>query len=254
MDVSSLESELFALARAEGTAAFADRLADLLGRRFGAQAVRLRPADAAPAAGDHATLTLTDGGQPVARVELYPPPADVEALAAIAEVAGSAYALVRRVEAAEARAARAEEERGLLEAALRATLQSGEGAVLLGPGDEVRWSAGQGAERLRSDPPGRRSPRWRTREVLDLPEYRLLIPYDPDRRIERRAERARAAWGLTPAQTTVVGHLARGLSNKEIANLLDITEATVEAHLTAIFRASGETGRAAVVARFWALI
>lgn len=251
MDGPTLERELFALAQADGARAFTEQLADLLGRWFGARAVRLRPGDApAPA---EASVALTWKGEVLARLELDPAPGDPAGLALVGELAGEALALVRRLEAVRARAEEAEAARGVLDAALRATVQSAEGAVLVGPGGEVLWEAGAGRERLRTDPPRARSNRWRTREVAELPDYRLLIPYDPDRRVERRAERARVAWGLTPAQTTVLGHLARGLSNKEIANLLEISEATVEAHVTAIFRGSRETGRSAVVARFWAL-
>lgn len=41
---------------------------------------------------------------------------------------------------------------------------------------------------------------------------------------------------LSPAQRTVLVALADGRSNKEIARTLDVAEATIKAHLTAIFR------------------
>ncbi len=57
-------------------------------------------------------------------------------------------------------------------------------------------------------------------------------------------EAARARIGdLSPAQHGVLMALADGRSNKEIARDLDVTEATVKAHLTAIFRKMGVTNR-----------
>ena len=49
---------------------------------------------------------------------------------------------------------------------------------------------------------------------------------------------------LSPAQHGVLLSLVDGRSNKEIAHSLGVTEATVKAHLTAIFRKMGVTNRA----------
>ena len=49
---------------------------------------------------------------------------------------------------------------------------------------------------------------------------------------------------LSRAQYAVLLALADGRSNKQIAYDLDITEATVKAHLTAVFRKMGVTNRA----------
>lgn len=57
------------------------------------------------------------------------------------------------------------------------------------------------------------------------------------------ATRARIA-DLSPAQYRVLLALADGRSNKQIAGDLDVSEATVKAHLTAIFRKLGVTNRA----------
>jgi predicted ATPase/DNA-binding CsgD family transcriptional regulator len=42
--------------------------------------------------------------------------------------------------------------------------------------------------------------------------------------------------GLTPRQAEILGHLGRGLSNKQIATLLHLSVATVERHLATIYR------------------
>lgn len=57
------------------------------------------------------------------------------------------------------------------------------------------------------------------------------------------AARARIA-DLSPAQHKVLLALADGHSNKQIAHDLHVTEATVKAHLTAVFRKLGVTNRA----------
>lgn len=48
---------------------------------------------------------------------------------------------------------------------------------------------------------------------------------------------------LSPAQTKVVIELAKGHSNKVIADNLDLSEATVKSHLSAIFKVLGVTNR-----------
>jgi DNA-binding NarL/FixJ family response regulator len=66
-----------------------------------------------------------------------------------------------------------------------------------------------------------------------------------------RLQRAAALWRLTRRQREVLGQLARGLSNKEIATSLGCAVSTVELHVSQLFRRSGVQGRAALVARFW---
>ncbi|APE29031.1 response regulator transcription factor [Aurantiacibacter gangjinensis] len=48
---------------------------------------------------------------------------------------------------------------------------------------------------------------------------------------------------LTPAQRRILGQIREGLLNKQIAYELDISEATVKAHITAIFRKLGVVSR-----------
>ena len=52
---------------------------------------------------------------------------------------------------------------------------------------------------------------------------------------------------LTPAQRRILGQLYEGLLNKQIAYELDISEATVKAHITAIFRKLGVVNRTQAV-------
>lgn len=58
-------------------------------------------------------------------------------------------------------------------------------------------------------------------------------PVDIDYRLER----------LTPRERAIVGELSAGASNKDIAHKFDVTERTVKAHLTAVFRKLGISGR-----------
>ena len=55
--------------------------------------------------------------------------------------------------------------------------------------------------------------------------------------------RVQAAPQLTPAQRKVIAGLADGLLNKQIAYEMDISVATVKAHMTAIFRKLGANNR-----------
>lgn len=59
---------------------------------------------------------------------------------------------------------------------------------------------------------------------------------------EESADAARVA-SLTPAQRRVITGLSEGLLNKQIAYEMGISEATVKAHMTAIFRKLGANNR-----------
>ena len=50
-------------------------------------------------------------------------------------------------------------------------------------------------------------------------------------------------FGLTDRQAEVLGLMARGKSNRDIAGLLGLSEGTVKIHLTAIFKALGVSSR-----------
>jgi DNA-binding NarL/FixJ family response regulator len=61
---------------------------------------------------------------------------------------------------------------------------------------------------------------------------------------------ADATGGLTARERTVLGLVAKGCSNKEIARRLEISEKTVKTHLTRVFREIGVFDR--VQAALWA--
>lgn len=50
-------------------------------------------------------------------------------------------------------------------------------------------------------------------------------------------------FGLTERQAEVLGLMARGKSNRDIAALLGLSEGTVKIHLTAIFKVLGVSSR-----------
>jgi DNA-binding NarL/FixJ family response regulator len=81
-----------------------------------------------------------------------------------------------------------------------------------------------------------------------LPEAALALD---DAQLSEDKELARKVASLTPQQFRVLDMLADGLLNKQIAAELDVSEATVKAHVTAIFRKLGVRSRtqAAVAAR-----
>lgn len=69
------------------------------------------------------------------------------------------------------------------------------------------------------------------------------------RRSGSAADAARYAQNLTPRQRDVLGCVARGLSNKEIARELDIAEGTVKIHLAALFGHFGARNRTELATR-----
>ena len=78
---------------------------------------------------------------------------------------------------------------------------------------------------------------------------RLLETASPDewqlgsRRVAIAGSAEPAEFGLTERQAEVLGLMASGKSNRDIAALLGLSEGTVKIHLTAIFKALGVTSR-----------
>jgi DNA-binding NarL/FixJ family response regulator len=90
---------------------------------------------------------------------------------------------------------------------------------------------------------------WAPRRVLAQCIERLTRvspgPRSEDVALERR---------LSSREREVFRHAAAGLSNKEVADRLAISRATVKAHLTQIFQKLGVTGRAQLAAVYHGLV
>jgi DNA-binding CsgD family transcriptional regulator len=57
------------------------------------------------------------------------------------------------------------------------------------------------------------------------------------------------AWRLTPAEARVATLVAQGLSNREVAERLSVSENTVVWHLRHVFATTGLTSRTQLAAR-----
>lgn len=87
--------------------------------------------------------------------------------------------------------------------------------------------------------------------VPGMPELFLAVFVKPLPELDARLARAERDWKLTRRQVEVLRELARGESNKGIAEKLRSAESTVEFHVTTLLRKSNAENRAALVARFW---
>lgn len=74
-------------------------------------------------------------------------------------------------------------------------------------------------------------------EIWLPPEYRNLSGK------KKRARSVAERYGLTKSQACVLDLLAEGKTNREIAELLGVTEGTVKIHVSAIFKALGVSNR-----------
>ncbi|MCX7897263.1 MAG: response regulator transcription factor [Rhodocyclaceae bacterium] len=75
-------------------------------------------------------------------------------------------------------------------------------------------------------------------EIWWPPAYREMI------HMRRRPKTVAERFGLTRSQARVLELLAEGKTNREIGELLNVTEGTVKIHVSAIFKALGVTNRA----------
>ncbi len=80
--------------------------------------------------------------------------------------------------------------------------------------------------------------------------YKLVFP--PDRPENFILGRAAEAWGLGVLEVRVLGEVARGLDNKEVAQGVGRALKTVERYVSRLLSKSRSSSRAMLVARFWA--
>ncbi|MCF2856839.1 response regulator transcription factor [Pseudoalteromonas sp. SMS1] len=87
--------------------------------------------------------------------------------------------------------------------------------------------------------------------LLQVLEGETWLPFDIKEKIKdldgEERELAQQVASLTPQQYKVLQYLHEGLLNKQIAYELNISEATVKAHITAIFRKLGVYNRTQAV-------
>ena len=67
------------------------------------------------------------------------------------------------------------------------------------------------------------------------------------RRQQLNTDQAREKFQLTNREQSVIEHLAKGWTNKEIANALEITEQTVKEHIKHIMRKTNSTTRTGIL-------
>ena len=67
--------------------------------------------------------------------------------------------------------------------------------------------------------------------------------WTPDASVAIPTEAIRIIASLSPAQRRILSGLRRGLLNKQIAHEIGVTEATVKAHMTGLFRKLGVSNR-----------
>jgi DNA-binding CsgD family transcriptional regulator len=93
--------------------------------------------------------------------------------------------------------------------------------------------------------------------AFGLPDHRgglqqsriLVLMEEVTQRRERSPEKARERFHLTTREHEVVSYLAKGHTNKEIANALVITEQTVKEHIKHIMEKTCSTTRTGILAR-----
>ena len=79
----------------------------------------------------------------------------------------------------------------------------------------------------------------------------LILMEEVAQRKEHGPEKARERFHLTARQHAVIRYLARGQTNKEIANALKITEQTVKEHIKHIMGKTRSTTRTGILARIF---
>ncbi len=95
--------------------------------------------------------------------------------------------------------------------------------------------------------------------AFGLPDYNgnpqaliLILLEEVGRQNRALTKQAREQYRLTPREQEVLEHLVRGLTNKQIANLLAISEATVKEHIKQIKKKTHSTTRTGILAHLFA--
>lgn len=134
----------------------------------------------------------------------------------------------------------------LVRAPNRVELANGAGRVLL---QKAKRATLAWIERAMTDS----APGWSATRFKDLgaPDLALVTERPAGANFERRIDDARRAWGLSPAQCSVLRLVVRGFSNKEIAASFKRVEGTIELHVSAILRRARVDSRARLLAKFW---
>ncbi len=84
-------------------------------------------------------------------------------------------------------------------------------------------------------------------QVVCPPEYmQVLFDFVATQTEELPNSQRRAKWGLTRREQQLIPLIGRGLSNKEIANYLSLSEQTVKNHIHRILRKVGVSSRLSV--------
>lgn len=107
-------------------------------------------------------------------------------------------------------------------------------------------------ERIRAALAGQRARELQTLRLNESGDDWLV--FEPLRGITSTVRRAKLKWELTERQTEVAAGILRGLSNKQIATELGITENTVEYHVTRLLQSAGAGTRAEFAARACELV
>ena len=87
---------------------------------------------------------------------------------------------------------------------------------------------------------------YRTEEGIQY--SRLVVTLEElARRQQLNTDQAKEKFQLTNREQSVIEHLAKGWTNKEIANALQITEQTVKEHIKHIMRKTNSTTRTGIL-------
>jgi DNA-binding CsgD family transcriptional regulator len=112
-------------------------------------------------------------------------------------------------------------------------------------------------ERLRQSVAGAQSPAPFVVTPLSAhtePPHFLAVEHDRSGGVALRVARATAAWPLSERQGAVLARLARGCSNKAIAESIGCSAKTVEVHVLSLLRKFGVQNRTELVANFWTIL